>query len=182
MEWLAASIRPSLACLMAGHIRPGVSTSSMRSLRSYRPCCFVMAGSSPVSATRRLRSALISVDLPTLGMPITSMRKGFSGLSRCGASAPAMRVTLAASPGFLHDSATAVTPFSAPKARSQAAVASGSARSALLSTLRQGRCRLARSSAIIGLVLAPGRRASSTSMTTSVVAMVSAALRRAAVM
>ena len=124
----------------------------------------------------------MSVDLPTFGMPITSMRSGFSGLSRCGAMPAASFSTLAASPGFLHESATAVTPFSAANARIHAFVMLGSAMSDLFSTLRQGRWRFARSSAIMGFVLAPGSRASSTSMTTSVTASVSAALRRAAVM
>ena len=60
--------------------------------------------------------------------------------------------------------------------------AAGSARSDLLSSLRQGRLRKRRSSPIIGLLLASGRRASVTSMTTSVDAMASAAFLRAEAM
>ena len=52
----------------------------------------------------------------------------------------------------------------------------------MLSSLRQGRLRNRRSSAIIGLLLASGRRASVTSMTTSMAAMASAAFLRAEAM
>ena len=39
------------------------------------------------------------------------MRKGFRAVPRCGATCMASLGTRATSEGFLHDSATAVTPF-----------------------------------------------------------------------
>ena len=109
MRWLAASISPSLSFLITGAIRPGVSMSSVLPSSSKRLCCRVTAGSSPVFAALRLSSALMSVDLPTFGTPITMMRTGFNALLRCGASAAARRGTFATSPERLHDSATART-------------------------------------------------------------------------
>ena len=64
----------------------------------------------------------------------------------------------------------------------QAAVAAGSARSDLFRIFTAGFCRKSRSSAIIGLLLAPGSLASRISSTTSVIAMVSPAFLRAATM
>src|SRR5215218_3928883 len=141
-----------------------------------------MAGSSPVFATLRLSSALTNVDLPTLGTPMTIMRSDLTPPSRCGARVAASAGMRATSAAFLHDSATAFTVLSRPKWRSHAAVASGSARSDLLSTFRQGRCRCSRNRSISGLLLAPGTRASRISITTSTFAMVLAASLRAASM
>jgi hypothetical protein len=110
MAWLAASMKPSLSCLILGHIRPGVSVMLMVGPRSMHICDLVTAGSSPTAATRRLSSAFISVDLPTLGMPMISMRSGLMPSLRCGASALHRLGTRAASPGFLLEIATALTP------------------------------------------------------------------------
>ena len=63
-----------------------------------------------------------------------------------------------------------------------AGVTAGSARSDLLRTSSPGRCRCKRSCVIMGLLLAPGIRASRISITTSVRAMVSAASLRAVTM
>jgi hypothetical protein len=77
---------------------------------SCESCDLVTAGSSPTAATRRLSSAFISVDLPTLGMPMISMRSGLMPSLRCGASALHSLGTRVASPGFLQEMATALTP------------------------------------------------------------------------
>src|SRR5574343_1451025 len=153
-----------------------------RLLMSMRCWLLVTAGWSPTAATFFLTKAFINVDLPTLGMPMIMRRSGLTASLRCGASFCARDGILATSPAFLQEMATALTPGWASKWASQALVASGSARSALLRIFRQGRCRKARSSWIIGLLEAWGRRASSTSTTTSATASVSAAFLRADVM
>ena len=99
--WLAASIRPSLGCSIFGHSMPGVSISAMLLPRYSRCCALVTAGSSPTLATRLFSSAFISVDLPTLGMPMIIMRSGFRAVPRCGASARHSLGILATSDGFL---------------------------------------------------------------------------------
>src|SRR3954464_16009732 len=141
-----------------------------------------MAGSSPVFATLRLSSALTNVDLPTLGTPMTIMRSDLTPPSRCGARVAASAGMRATSGAFLHDRATAFTVLSSAKWRTHAAVAAGSARSDLFSTFRHGRWRCNRKRSISGLLLAPGRRASRISITTSTFAMVFAASLRAASM
>ena len=163
-------------------MRPGVSTRVRRGLRLMRCCDLVTAGSSPTLAIFFFISAFISVDLPTLGMPMIISRSGLKLSSRCGASFCASAGSFATSPGFLAEMATAFTPGWRSKYAIHAAVAAGSARSLLFRTLRQGRCRCARSSWIMGLLPASGTRASSTSITTSISAIVSAAFLRAAVM
>ena len=88
---------------------PGVSVILMSGLSSKRCCDFVTAGSSPTLATRRLSSAFMKVDFPTLGMPIIIIRSGLIGESLWGASAAHSLGILAASPGFLQEMATALT-------------------------------------------------------------------------
>ncbi len=101
IAWLAASIRPSLGMSIFGHIRPGVSTSTV-CLSRYSFCwTLVTAGSSPTLATRFFSSAFISVDLPTFGMPMIMMRSGLVGTPRCGASDSARAGRRATSAGFL---------------------------------------------------------------------------------
>ena len=102
-------------------------------------------------------------------------RTGLSDRFLCGAREAACAGIFATSAGRLQETAIALTSTSPPNSRSQIAVTAGSAASALLSIFRLGRCRCLRNSAIMGLVLAPGIRASRTSMTTSIIAMVSAA-------
>ncbi len=139
MAWLAASIKPSLSCLIFGHIMPGVSVMFMVGSKSKRCWLFVTAGSSPTLAIRRLRRAFMSVDFPTLGMPIIIMRSGFKWVPRCGASCRHRPGIFLASPGFLHCSATALVLGWALKWFSQACVVVGSAKSALLSIFKLGR-------------------------------------------
>ena len=90
---------------------PGVSIRDAVGDRSMACWLLVTAGSSPTLATRFLSSAFISVDLPTLGMPMIIIRSGLRRSLRWGASGRHRPTTLATSPGFLHDRATAVTPF-----------------------------------------------------------------------
>jgi hypothetical protein len=111
-----------------------------------RCCDLVTAGSSPTAATLRLTQVFISVDLPTLGMPMIISRKGLKASSRWGASFWASPASFATSLAFLAEIATASTLGCLLKYSSQARVASGSARSALFSSLRQARWRCARNS------------------------------------
>ena len=124
-----------------------------------------MPGSSPVLVARRSLSVLISVDLPTLGMPQISTRKGLTMPPRSGASARQAATSTLAGPGTLASRPSARVSGSALKCASQAAVRSASARSCLFSTFNAGLpcVRLASK----GLRLEPGRRASSSSITTS---------------
>src|SRR5574343_1410191 len=103
---------------------PGVSYRVRRLLLSMRCWLLVTAGWSPTAATFFLTSAFISVDLPTLGMPMIIRRSGLTASLRCGASFWASDGILATSPGFLHEMATALTLGWASKYASQALVAS----------------------------------------------------------
>src|SRR6266481_1166615 len=107
---MAASLRPSFGFSIFGHNSPGESVSVMHSFSLWHCCDLVTAGSSPTFATRRLSSAFINVDLPTLGMPMIIMRNGLCVLSRWAASDSHSLGTLAASLLFLQLSATALTP------------------------------------------------------------------------
>ena len=66
------------------------------------------------------------------------IRSGLRRSLRCGASGRHRPTTLATSPGFLHDSATAVTPFWALWYASQRAVTSGSGQIGLVQNLQAG--------------------------------------------
>ena len=124
-----------------------------------------MPGSSPVFAATRPASELMTVDLPTLGMPQISTRSGLTMPPRSGASsrqASTMRCTGApARPS----SATAWVAGWSLKCCSHSAVRCASAKSCLLSTFSAGLPRVR--SASSGLPLDPGSRASSISITTS---------------
>ena len=159
-----------------GHSTPGVSESEKPRSRSTRCRRRVTAGRSATSATRRPFNVLMSVDLPTFGMPTTSARTGLPGPVRPGTSSrhsAGMRATPLRSAARIA-TARAPVPVSRPSQRS---VTDSSARSALLSARTHGRS--SRSSSSIGFALASGRRASSTSITTSVSRMAAAISRRA---
>ena len=146
---------------------------------SMRCWVFVTAGSSPTLATRRLSRAFIKVDLPTLGTPIIIMRSGLVASLRCGASWRQVGRICPTAPGFLVFIAMARVFFCAFSASSHCCVTLLSAKSALFRIFRQGRWRNRRISSTIGLLEAIGQRASTTSITKSVISMVSAALLRA---
>ena len=125
----------------------------------------VMPASSPVLAWRLLLSVLISVDLPTLGTPQISTRMGLAMPPRLGASRWQASMSLRAGAGSDASSGTARVSLWALYQSNQRAVRSGSATSCLFSTLSLGLWSVI--SASSGLALEPGRRASSTSITTS---------------
>ena len=131
-----------------------------------------MPASSPVLAWRLFDSVLMRVDLPTLGTPQISTRMGLAMPPRPGASKWQAATRRRAGAASEASSAMARVPGWALYHCTQASVRSGSARSCLLSTLSVGLCPV--SSASSGLALEPGRRASSTSMTTSMSLMRSA--------
>lgn len=109
---------------------------------------------------------LISVDLPTLGMPQISTRMGLAMPPRFGASSLQASISRRVGAGSEASSAMARVSLWALYQSSHSGVRAASARSCLLSTCRRGLWPV--SSCSSGLLLDPGRRASSTSMTTSI--------------
>ncbi|MNL57107.1 hypothetical protein D3C87_1806450 [compost metagenome] len=124
-----------------------------------------MPASSPVLAWRLLLSVLISVDLPTLGTPQISTRMGLAMPPRLGDSRWHASISLRVGAGSDASSGKARVSLWALYQSTHCAVRSGSATSCLLSTLSVGLWPVI--SASSGLALEPGKRASSTSITTS---------------
>ncbi len=130
-----------------------------------RCSCLVTPASSPVLASRLADRVLISVDLPTLGMPQISTRMGLERPRRLGASCRHASMSRRAGAASDASSAIALVPGRALYQASHAGVRVGSATSCLLSTFSAGLWPV--SSASSGLLLEPGKRASSSSITTS---------------
>ena len=124
-----------------------------------------MPGSLPVLALFLPSMPLIRVDLPTLGMPQISTRKGFSMPLRCGTSLRQAAIILAAALRSDASSAMALVWGRLWNSASQISVRSGSAKSCLFNIFSLGLS--AESLAKSGFSLDAGRRASSTSITIS---------------
>ena len=124
-----------------------------------------MPGSSPVLALRWPTRVLISVDLPTFGIPQINTRTGLTMPPRPGTRARQAATSTRAGAATVASSASACVPGSVRRWASHSSVIAGSARSCLLSTFSAGLPAV--SSASSGLALEPGSRASSSSMTTS---------------
>ena len=168
---LTASSIPTLASSNFGHSTPGVSSSSS-SLPILTHCsALVTPGRSPVTAARRCARELISVDLPTLGIPTTIARiaRGriplrFIRSSLSFISSLAALVIRFSSGSFKRSSASTFT-CSFCRCSTQRRVASGCALSRLVSRISRGFCFV--SCSISGFLLAFGMRASRSSITMS---------------
>src|SRR5882724_49523 len=159
---------------------PGLSVTIIPPGNTTRCWTLVTAGLSLVLATWRSISTLISVDLPTLGTPAISARRGRSLVWRSPSRAASSAIRLRVSCGRSGVDANAAIRPSRSSAAIHARVTAGSARSLLVSTLMQGLSP--RSSPTTGFVLAAGSRASITSIARSCDGMSSASSRRALVM
>ena len=124
-----------------------------------------MPGSLPVLADFLPSMALIRVDLPTLGMPQISTRRGLSMPLRWGTSD--LLATISFCAAWRSDASSAIERVSSRllKYSSQTAVRSGSARSCLFKIFSLGLPRA--SCASSGFSLEAGMRASSISTTIS---------------
>ena len=151
---------------------PGVSYNQKSSAKNKRCSALVMPGSLPVLADFLPIMPLIKVDFPTLGMPQINTRKGLSKPPRCGIIWRQARVILAVALASDASNAKACVCSRLLNSLSHRVVRSGSAKSCLLRIFSFGLPR--ESCASKGFSLEAGKRASSISITISMLLMRSA--------
>ena len=171
MAPVRARLSPICGSSNFGHSTPGVSKSSSPLAMVTHCCPRVTPGLSAASTLFLPTSLLISVDLPTLGMPtiITRMERfltpRFSHLSITGCAAFCTAATSCFTPLPVLQSITHTGRPLFLKMSFHASVLAGSAISTLFKAIILGFCP--KSWFSMGLVLLRGTRASSISTTTS---------------
>ena len=121
-----------------GHNTPGVSNRIMPLPKLMRCWLFVTAGSLPVLAMIRSARILISVDLPTFGIPVIIAFIDFTDASFCSQIVRIIDMICLLLVGSSVVVVIVFTPRSFSKCACHLAVNSGSAKSYLLRILRQG--------------------------------------------